>query len=139
MSKSKEQWILEYSQSHQHKTNQLLHKICVPVIFWTVTAFLFLLKVKTFPIGLVFAFLTLFFYYRLGWKTGLAMNITIFLCFTLCYWVQKLTGRLLEISVILFVVAWIGQFIGHKIEGKKPSFFEDLQFLLIGPLWITKK
>ena len=34
------------------------------------------------------------------------------------------------------MLAWIGQFIGHKIEGEKPSFFEDLQFLLIGPAWL---
>lgn len=45
-------------------------------------------------------------------------------------------GRLATISLIIFVVAWIGQFIGHKIEGKKPSFFEDLQFLLVGPAWL---
>ena len=35
------------------------------------------------------------------------------------------------------MIAWIGQFIGHKIEGAKPSFFEDLQFLLIGPAWVA--
>ena len=42
----------------------------------------------------------------------------------------------LKTSLIIFVIAWIGQFIGHKIEGKKPSFFEDIQFLLIGPAWL---
>ena len=41
-----------------------------------------------------------------------------------------------RLSLAIFIVAWIGQFIGHKIEGKKPSFFEDLQFLLIGPAWL---
>jgi uncharacterized membrane protein YGL010W len=46
------------------------------------------------------------------------------------------TGYLLEASILIFMVNWIGQFIGHKIEGKKPSFFEDLIFLLIGPLWV---
>jgi uncharacterized membrane protein YGL010W len=39
-------------------------------------------------------------------------------------------------SVVIFVVAWIGQFVGHALEGKRPSFFKDLQFLLIGPLWL---
>jgi uncharacterized membrane protein YGL010W len=43
---------------------------------------------------------------------------------------------LLPFSVAVFVLAWIGQFIGHKIEGKKPSFFEDVRFLLIGPLFV---
>jgi len=42
----------------------------------------------------------------------------------------------LPLSIAIFVVAWIGQFIGHKIEGKKPSFFDDLRFLLIGPLFV---
>ena len=46
------------------------------------------------------------------------------------------TAPLWQTSLIVFVVAWIGQFIGHKIEGKKPSFFKDLQFLLVGPMWL---
>jgi len=40
------------------------------------------------------------------------------------------------VCAVIFVLAWIGQFIGHKIEGKKPSFFEDVKFLLIGPIWL---
>ena len=39
------------------------------------------------------------------------------------------------VMVVIFIVAWIGQFVGHKHEGKKPSFFEDLQYLMIGPAW----
>jgi uncharacterized membrane protein YGL010W len=45
-------------------------------------------------------------------------------------------GTVLPISLVVFVLAWIGQFVGHRIEGKKPSFFEDLRFLLIGPLFV---
>ena len=45
-------------------------------------------------------------------------------------------GLLVTIYLSIFVIAWIGQFLGHKIEGKKPAFFKDLQFLLIGPLWL---
>jgi uncharacterized membrane protein YGL010W len=41
-----------------------------------------------------------------------------------------------KICLVLFVLAWIGQFVGHKIEGKKPSFFQDVVFLLIGPAWL---
>ena len=40
------------------------------------------------------------------------------------------------IYLSIFVITWIFQFIGHKIEGKKPSFLKDLQFLLIGPIWL---
>ena len=45
-------------------------------------------------------------------------------------------NELLLLYLLTFIVAWIGQFIGHKIEGKKPAFFKDLQFLLIGPVWL---
>jgi uncharacterized membrane protein YGL010W len=45
-------------------------------------------------------------------------------------------AAVLPLSIALFVLAWIGQFIGHKIEGKKPSFLDDLRFLLIGPLFV---
>jgi uncharacterized membrane protein YGL010W len=40
------------------------------------------------------------------------------------------------ICASLFVLAWIGQFIGHAVEKKRPSFFKDLQFLMIGPMWL---
>jgi uncharacterized membrane protein YGL010W len=46
------------------------------------------------------------------------------------------SAQVFAVSLTIFVVAWIGQFIGHKIEGKKPSFFDDLRFLLIGPLFV---
>jgi uncharacterized membrane protein YGL010W len=43
------------------------------------------------------------------------------------------------LAVIVFVVAWVGQFIGHKIEGRRPSFLTDVQYLLIGPAWLMSK
>lgn len=49
------------------------------------------------------------------------------------------TGQLFTISLSIFIISWIFQFYGHKVEGKKPSFFQDLLFLLIGPIWVTKK
>jgi uncharacterized membrane protein YGL010W len=50
--------------------------------------------------------------------------------------VRTLDTPLWVISLIIFFVAWIGQFYGHKVEGKKPSFLKDIQFLLIGPAWL---
>ena len=41
-----------------------------------------------------------------------------------------------KVCVVAFTLAWVGQFIGHRIEGKKPSFLQDLSFLLIGPAWL---
>ncbi|MFT6070002.1 MAG: YGL010W-like membrane protein [Bacteriovoracaceae bacterium] len=85
----------------------------------------------------IFIILSHFFYFSLGMVVGLFMSLISALMLGICYLVgPKLGMPLLEISIAVFVVSWIGQFIGHKIEGKKPSFFEDVQFLLVGPLWV---
>lgn len=50
---------------------------------------------------------------------------------------QKTGGPALWlVCLAIFVLSWIGQFVGHKVEGKKPSFVDDLKFLLIGPIWL---
>ena len=70
----------------------------------------------------------------IGGKAGAALGLGI-----LAYIVSlldTLAWPLWLTSVVIFIVAWIGQFVGHAVEGKRPSFFKDLQFLLIGPLWL---
>ena len=56
--------------------------------------------------------------------------------FAVVAWLETLAWPLWQSCLAIFVVAWIGQFIGHAIEGRRPSFFKDLQFLLIGPIWL---
>ena len=51
-------------------------------------------------------------------------------------WIEIIDPSIWKLSMLIFIFACIGQFIGHKIEGQKPSFFEDIQFLLIGPAWL---
>jgi uncharacterized membrane protein YGL010W len=42
-------------------------------------------------------------------------------------------------AIGLFVVGWIFQFVGHAYEGKRPEFFKDLRFLLVGLGWWFNK
>jgi uncharacterized membrane protein YGL010W len=142
--KTFDEWMNEYGESHQNPTNQMIHKICVPLIMLTVVGFLW-----SIPRPLIFGlipclnwatlFLTgcLVFYFTLNVTMFMGMIVqTVIMCF-IC---QKLYERdfLLLFSVVVFILAWVGQFWGHKIEGKKPSFFQDVVFLLIGPLWVTR-
>jgi len=53
--------------------------------------------------------------------------------------VRGLGAQLVPVCAAVFVVAWIFQFIGHKIEGRKPSFFEDIQYLWVGPLFVVTR
>ncbi|ALT07574.1 DUF962 domain-containing protein [Moraxella bovoculi] len=128
--KSLQSWLDEYAVSHQDHTNKLIHVICVPVIFLTIVALIMNIS----PILMAVAAVgVLWFYLRLSLSLFLAMAVFIALCVGFVLLVNWRIG----VWIAIFVVAWIGQFVGHKIEGAKPSFFEDLQFLLIGPAWVA--
>ena len=139
------QWLDEYGDSHRNHTNKALHWICVPVIAWCVLGLLLSLP---FPGSLrsphpaanwagIAVLLALIYYTALSLR--LALGVLPFLL--ACLWSFDRLGRwdgvpLWSMCVVLFVLAWIGQFVGHAIEGKRPSFFKDVQFLMIGPLWL---
>ncbi len=143
------QWLEEYGESHQNNTNRLIHKICVPLIFISIYFILFSLpfplkKTMYFNWGIVAYLFALIFWFKLNVKVGLGFLVFGFiLAFSTflvwVFWFYLSERVMLRYSLIVFVLAWVGQFIGHKIEGKKPSFLDDLKFLLIGPIWIFKK
>ena len=88
--------------------------------------------------ALVIGFIITLFYIRLGFWYAIEMLFIILVCIIGNFWLSNQVN-LLSASIIIFVLAWIGQFYGHQIEGKKPSFLKDLEFLLIGPLWVIQK
>ena len=148
--KKAQDWFDEYAVSHQNHTNQLIHYICVPAIFFSVIGLFMSIPTSiledTFGLynplfenwaAVVGVFISVF-YLRLGFWYFLQMLFFISLAIIGNFWLGN-NANLLYVSISIFVVAWIGQFYGHKVEGKKPSFIKDLQFLLIGPLWVVKK
>lgn len=135
----------EYGDSHRNPANKLIHWICVPVIVWTVIALLWIipfpsaLQADVVPVNWATVALGLAMIYYIYLSPRLSLGIVLFL--VLLLWItatveQAAPWPLWLIAVVLFVLAWIGQFIGHVIEGKRPSFFKDVQFLLIGPAWL---
>ena len=141
--KSIEIWLDEYGQSHQNPINKFIHWCAVPVIYACVFALLWAI-----PTPSVFAspwlnwativmLPVLIFYFVLSTIIGVAMSVfTVALAILVNWYVGLSLFSLAWLSLIVFVIMWIFQFIGHGIEGKKPSFFKDLQFLLIGPIWL---
>ncbi len=138
------QWFDEYGESHQNKTNKIIHWICIPLIFWSIIALLslipidFLIKSNFIHFGTIIVTLGLIFYLRLSFKIFLGMFfISFYVLWDVYFWHQIIgKNNLLIVSLIMFFLSWTLQFIGHKIEGKKPSFIKDIQFLLIGPAWL---
>ncbi|WP_337881052.1 Mpo1-like protein [Rheinheimera sp.] len=142
--KTVQQWFDEYGESHQNPTNKLIHWLAVPVIYFTVFGLLWQLPMPftlfaeqqiTWP--LLLAVPALAFYFSLSFAIGLGMTIfTALVVWLIRVYQAQVSPDIWVLSLTLFVIAWVFQFIGHKIEGKKPSFFKDLQFLLIGPAWL---
>lgn len=133
-----ESYINEYSESHQNPTNILIHKICVPAIMFSILGIFKAFPVPaSWPLWLDWSVIIVFgaLVYYAFFKNPRVMAAILVLVVPMMIILELLRPRFFLLSVGIFVVAWIGQFIGHKIEGKKPSFFKDLFFLLIGPIW----
>ena len=141
-----DQLFAEYAESHQNQTNKFIHWICVPLIFFTIVGFISLIPAPHFcapyfgcisVASIVALFLVTIFYFTLSWKISLIMLLIMLLMEHFAYAINvhfKENSWIIYLSI--FVITWIFQFIGHKIEGKKPNFLKDLQFLLIGPIWL---
>jgi uncharacterized membrane protein YGL010W len=141
------QLLAEYSADHQHPFNRLMHSICVPLIFASLVALLWTVPfpgpAAGGPTWLNFGTLALaavtIYYLRLAPRLGVGMLLAALVIVPLVALAAGLPWPLWLTALAVFVVGWIGQFIGHYVEGRRPSFFRDLRFLLIGPLWVLAK
>ncbi len=142
--RSAAEWLGEYAASHQNPTNKLLHWICVPPIVLSVMGLLWSLPVPPEFAALspwlnwatLAAAAALVYYLVLSPSLALGILAAFMLLLVITRLLSQLPWPLWLTSLAIFVIAWSGQFIGHAVEGKRPSFFKDLQFLLIGPMWL---
>jgi uncharacterized membrane protein YGL010W len=139
-----EQLFGEYGESHTNPRNELLHFICVPSIVLAVIGFLWSIPVPAafseispwLNWATITMALAIVYYFRLSLALGIGAALGLGILAYIVSCLDTLDWPLWLTCLVIFVVAWIGQFVGHAIEGKRPSFFKDLQFLLIGPLWL---
>jgi uncharacterized membrane protein YGL010W len=139
-----EEWFAEYSSSHGNPVNKLIHWICVPSIFVVIMALLWSLPVPAIFESVPYlnwatlsAVVYMTFYIQLSKKLAVGLGVFAFASYALIAWYEQLNlTSLWSAATVLFVVLWVFQFIGHYLEGKKPSFFEDLTYLLVGPAWV---
>lgn len=137
-------WLDEYGVSHQNSVNKCIHWVCVPLIMLSALGMLWSVPSPAFFAGIspylnwatLLILASLLYYLLLSVRLAAGMLLVSALMCLVLELLMRLPWPLLWTSIAIFVGAWIGQFIGHKIEGRKPSFFKDLQFLLIGPIWL---
>ncbi|MES3023797.1 MAG: Mpo1-like protein [Pseudomonadota bacterium] len=123
--------LAKYAESHRNHTNEIIHFVCVPVIVFTLLGIVWWIHWSA---AVALSAAALFYYFKLSKPFALGMLVMAALMLGLLSAMPP--GSVLPLSIAIFVLAWIGQFIGHEIEGKKPSFLDDLRFLLIGPLFV---
>jgi uncharacterized membrane protein YGL010W len=139
-----EQWLAEYGESHQNPTNKLIHWICVPLIVFSVLGMLWDVP---YPAALstgspwinwatIVIVGALVFYFSISVTLGLGMVLVSGIMLYIIRAMEVMGWTVWLVCLVIFVLAWIGQFYGHKVEGKKPSFLKDVVFLLIGPIWL---
>ena len=123
--------LARYGESHRNHVNEWVHIVCVPLIVFSLLGLLWSVHAS---VALLSSILALYYYYKLSRPFAAGMLAMLAIMLGLLLLMPALT--ILPVSLALFVLAWIGQFIGHQIEGKKPSFLDDMRFLLIGPLFV---
>lgn len=128
-----DQLLAHYGESHRHPTNEKIHFVAIPLIMFSLLGLLFSIHPWV-AYGFVLA--SMVYYARLSLVFLLAMAVLSAIGLAA---VHALGEQALTVSIAVFVAAWIAQFVGHKIEGKKPSFFEDLQYLWVGPIFVMSK
>ena len=141
-----ERWLGNYSDDHRNPANVLIHWICVPLIVWTAVALLWVVPVPAilgrpgFWAGMAM-FAALVFYLRLSRAlcAGMFVLFVILGLITEALYREIGPSNLMWLAIGVFVLAWIAQFVGYHIEGRRPAFFTDLVYLLIGPAWIVAK
>lgn len=119
-----------YGEFHRNFANKAIHWVCVPLIVWSLLGMLW--SVSSIVACIAIA-ASMAFYAWLSLPIAAGMLGVIAL---MVYPLTLLGSRALVVSVGVFVAAWIGQFIGHVLEGRKPAFMEDLRSLLVGPAWL---
>jgi len=141
--RSIENLLAEYDESHGHPVNKLLHWICVPLIMFSLLGLFWYLRVplpepapRVLNGAVILIAFALIYYMLLAPRLAAGMLLVSGVMLAVLFVVDRSDLSLAGLSIGIFILAWIGQFIGHHVEGRKPSFLKDVQFLLIGPLWL---
>jgi uncharacterized membrane protein YGL010W len=140
--KSLEENLTQYAAYHRDRRNIATHFAGIPMIVFAVVLALetaaFSVGGWTFSVAALVALAACVYYLWLDRMFGVTMAVVLFL---MCAGASELearwgTGGALGAAAAIFVAGWALQFLGHKYEGMKPAFYDDVMQLAIGPLFI---
>jgi uncharacterized membrane protein YGL010W len=126
--------LAHYGESHRNPRNEAIHMVAIPAIMLSIVGLLFALHPWA-----AYAFVAASLVYYVTLRSPAFLATMVFVSVLLLAAVHAMGSLVLPMSAAIFVVAWIFQFVGHRIEGRKPSFFEDIQYLWVGPLFVLSR
>jgi uncharacterized membrane protein YGL010W len=128
-----DQLLAHYAQSHRHPVNESIHLVAIPLIMLSLLGLLFAVH-PWLAYGFVAA--SMVYYLRLS---GVFLASMALVSLAMLGLVHAMGEHLLASSCAIFAAGWTAQFVGHRLEGRKPSFLEDLQYLWVGPIFVVSK
>lgn len=136
-----EKLLSQYAAYHLDQKNVFTHFVGVPLIVFSIFALFakasLLVSGYSMTLTLLIMLLSVIYYSRLDFIFGLMMALIFAVAYPLVLWVaEQATWTWLGISIGIFVLGWIIQFVGHFYEKKKPAFVDDVIGLAIGPLFV---
>lgn len=137
-----EEQITQYAAYHRDRRNIATHFVGIPMIVFSIVL---ALTVWNAPLGsvrlsaaVVVAVIASIYYFKLDFVLGVAMAVYLAMNCVVAHEFALMLGSANSLwsALAIFVVGWILQFWGHKFEGMKPAFFDDIMGLVIGPLFV---
>ena len=131
----------EYEQTHRHPVNQMFHMICIPFLVWSVLGVLWSFKISYGGLingATIVVPLAILYYSTFSRQLAFILFLVGAVMLTFCAYFDR-HSLLVLLSIIVFFLSWTGQLVGYHFEGMRPTFFRDLQFLLIAPIWIMAR
>ena len=133
-----EQQITQYAAYHRDRRNIATHFVGVPMIVFSVILALANILIGPVHLGWIGVLTAAIYYLVLDRPLGFAMAFYLFMNAVLASLIAAYTSTVagLGLAAACFIIGWAIQFVGHKYEGMKPAFTDDLIGLVIGPLFV---
>jgi uncharacterized membrane protein YGL010W len=130
--------LTQYAAYHRDQRNIMTHFVGVPMIVFSAILAIAQINLGLIHAGWITVLLASLYYVWLDRILGAAMFIFLFICGVMASFISIKTGSglALILALVIFVAGWVMQFIGHKYEGVKPAFVDDMMSLLVGPIFV---
>jgi uncharacterized membrane protein YGL010W len=132
----KRQLFADYAGYHQDIRNRRAHAVGIPLIVLGLLGLFHacpLLRIGPVDPAVVAAVAVLLYYVALDVRGALVSAMA----FAVLYGIAVHLSW--ELSVGAFILGWVFQLVGHRFEGNKPKFLENVVYLLIGPMYFFQE